>query len=238
MIREGYEIANRFGHRPFVYQFLYAALEADLRTGSGTTTSGSSTRSRRTKRPGPSTRSPSAACGPCELRCVETSRRPRRCCAGLRRPSPSCRASRARPSCTRRGLTSCSRLGVGRGDRARAPGRRQLELHGRQLVDRCQRGGSRRSAAGVGRGIRGAGVARQLPRPEPGCALRRNASRARRPRGTMGRGPCRVLDGDPSSHRPGRALLRQPGGSPVGRTVCRPRSRCHRGRPKRGRLLR
>ena len=33
MIREGYEIANRFGHRPFVYQFLYAALEADLRTG-------------------------------------------------------------------------------------------------------------------------------------------------------------------------------------------------------------
>ena len=33
MIREGYEIATRFGHRPFVYQFLYAALEADLRTG-------------------------------------------------------------------------------------------------------------------------------------------------------------------------------------------------------------
>jgi len=33
MIREGYDIANRYGHRPFVYQFLYAALEADLRTG-------------------------------------------------------------------------------------------------------------------------------------------------------------------------------------------------------------
>ena len=33
MIREGYEMASRFGHRPFVYQFLYAALEADLRTG-------------------------------------------------------------------------------------------------------------------------------------------------------------------------------------------------------------
>ena len=33
MIREGYEIASRFGHRPFVYQFLYAALEADLRRG-------------------------------------------------------------------------------------------------------------------------------------------------------------------------------------------------------------
>ena len=25
MIREGFEIATRFGHRPFVYQFLYAA---------------------------------------------------------------------------------------------------------------------------------------------------------------------------------------------------------------------
>jgi tetratricopeptide (TPR) repeat protein len=33
MIQEGYEIASRFGHRPFVYQFLYGALEADLRRG-------------------------------------------------------------------------------------------------------------------------------------------------------------------------------------------------------------
>jgi tetratricopeptide (TPR) repeat protein len=33
MIREGYEIASRYGHRPFGYQFLYAALEIDLRLG-------------------------------------------------------------------------------------------------------------------------------------------------------------------------------------------------------------
>jgi class 3 adenylate cyclase/tetratricopeptide (TPR) repeat protein len=33
MIRDGYDVAARFGHRPFVYQFLFAALEADLRSG-------------------------------------------------------------------------------------------------------------------------------------------------------------------------------------------------------------
>jgi tetratricopeptide (TPR) repeat protein len=33
LIREGYEIANRYGHRPFVYQFLFALLEANLRLG-------------------------------------------------------------------------------------------------------------------------------------------------------------------------------------------------------------
>jgi hypothetical protein len=33
LIREGLEIANRYGHRPFVYQFLYARLEAGLRLG-------------------------------------------------------------------------------------------------------------------------------------------------------------------------------------------------------------
>ena len=33
MIREGYEIANRYGHRPFVYQFLFGLLEANLRRG-------------------------------------------------------------------------------------------------------------------------------------------------------------------------------------------------------------
>ena len=33
LIRDGYEIANRYGHRPFVYQFLFALLEANLRLG-------------------------------------------------------------------------------------------------------------------------------------------------------------------------------------------------------------
>ena len=33
LIREGYEIANRYGHRPFVYQFLFGLLEAGLRRG-------------------------------------------------------------------------------------------------------------------------------------------------------------------------------------------------------------
>ncbi|HEX5579502.1 MAG TPA: adenylate/guanylate cyclase domain-containing protein, partial [Candidatus Limnocylindria bacterium] len=33
IIREGLEMASRYGHRPFVYQFLYAQLEAGLRLG-------------------------------------------------------------------------------------------------------------------------------------------------------------------------------------------------------------
>jgi class 3 adenylate cyclase len=33
IIREGYELANRYGHRPFVYQFLFGMLEAGLRQG-------------------------------------------------------------------------------------------------------------------------------------------------------------------------------------------------------------
>jgi tetratricopeptide (TPR) repeat protein len=33
LIRDGYEIANRYGHRPFMYQFLVAGLEANFRLG-------------------------------------------------------------------------------------------------------------------------------------------------------------------------------------------------------------
>ena len=174
MIREGYEIANRFGHRPFVYQFLYAALEADLRTGEWDDNIAELDAIEENETPWPFYQIAFSGSGPCELRCVGTSRRPRRCCAGLTATLPelqSIQSEAYRPSGA--GCTFCSRRGAGK--RRSSTGARQAPTptSRSKLVDHRQCGGSRRSAGGLGRGIRGDRVAGQLPRPEPRCAPRR-----------------------------------------------------------------
>ena len=232
MIREGYEIANRFGHRPFVYQFLYAALEADLRTGEWDDNIA-------------------------ELDAIEENETPwpfyqiafsgmRAMRAALRGDLASAEEMLRLADATLPELQSIQSeafvqlawahvlFAAGRWEEAIEHGR-QAGANSNFTIDAWWITANAAAAADLRpvliEASEGIVSLASFPGPNPRCAPRRRPGRAGCPRGTMGRGACRLLGSRPPSHRTGRAVLRQPGGPAVGRPVRRPRSRCHPGRP-------